>query len=35
MAIELLSVKTEESKTNKILNYIYIYNEKPLHILEM
>ena len=33
VASELLSAKTEEFKTNKILNYIY--NKKPLHILEM
>ena len=28
VASELLGAKTKESKTN----YIYIYNEKPLHI---
>ena len=33
MASELLGAKTEESKTNQIL--IYIYNEKLLYILEM
>ena len=32
---ELLNIKIKESKTNKILNHIYIYNEKPLYILEM
>ena len=39
VASELLCTKTEESKTNYILNhiyiYIYIYNEKQLHISEM
>ena len=37
VASELLGAKIKESKTNKILNhiYIYIYNEKPLYILEM
>ena len=35
MASELLGAKTEESKTNQILIYIYIYNEKLLYILEM
>ena len=37
VASELLCTKTKESKTNYILNhiYIYIYNEKQLHILEI
>ena len=35
VASELLCTKTEESKTNYILNHIYIYNEKQLHISEM
>ena len=35
VASELLCTKTKESKTNYILNHIYIYNEKQLHILEM
>ena len=39
MASELFGTKINESKSNLILNhiyiYIYIYNEKPLHILEM
>ena len=41
VASELLGAKIEKFKTNYILNhiytyiYIYIYNEKPLHILEM
>ena len=37
VASKLLCTKTKESKTNYILNhiYIYIYNEKQLHISEM
>ena len=37
MASELFGAKIEESKSNLILNhiYMYIYNEKPLYILEM
>ena len=30
---ELLAAKNENCKSNQILNYIY--NEKPLHILEI
>ena len=32
---ELLGAKIEECKTNYIINHIYIYKKKPLHILEM
>ena len=34
MTSELLDTKTKKSKSNEILNHIYIY-EKSLHILEI
>ena len=35
MSSELLSAKTEKFKSKEILSHIYIYNEKPSHILEI
>ena len=34
MVSELFDAKTKKSKSNEILNHIYIY-EKSLHILEI